>query len=245
MVVQLSAARAVGGFSQQIGRVGLGLLSDEEVQLAWRLQGAGYSARYDLRIGGAPPNTGGATDAVLAPVTTLLAGHFHRADAPSARRARGGLARAAATAGCGGAAGARAPAAQQHPLAALPLAPGVCRGLCAWRPGGGRLALRLYCWRGATRNFGDELNTLLWPRLLPAFFDDDPAALFLGIGSVLDTRHAQDAVKLVAGAGYGGYQPLPELDARWVVHWVRGPRTARLLGLAGRTWSGRSGDAAA
>ncbi len=91
--------------------------------------------------------------------------------------------------------------------------------------------MRLYCWRGATRNFGDELNTLLWPRLLPAFFDDDPAALFLGIGSVLDTRHAQDAVKLVAGAGYGGYQPLPELDARWVVHWVRGPRTARLLGL--------------
>jgi glycosyltransferase involved in cell wall biosynthesis len=50
MVVQLSAARAVGGFSQQIGRVGLGLLSDEEVQLAWRLQGAGYSARYDSRI---------------------------------------------------------------------------------------------------------------------------------------------------------------------------------------------------
>ena len=89
----------------------------------------------------------------------------------------------------------------------------------------------LYHWRGEARNFGDELNLLLWPRLLPGLMDDDPAELFLGIGSVLDARHARDAVKLVAGAGYGGYAPLPVLDARWVIHWVRGPRTARQLGL--------------
>ena len=89
----------------------------------------------------------------------------------------------------------------------------------------------LYHWRGEARNFGDELNLLLWPRLLPGLLDDDPAELFLGIGSVLDARHARDAVKLVAGAGYGGYAPLPVLDARWVIHWVRGPRTARQLGL--------------
>ena len=90
----------------------------------------------------------------------------------------------------------------------------------------------LYHWRGDARNFGDELNLLLWPRLLPGLLDDDPAELFLGIGSVLDARHARDAVKLVAGAGYGGYAPLPVLDARWVIHWVRGPRTACQLGLA-------------
>jgi succinoglycan biosynthesis protein ExoV len=89
----------------------------------------------------------------------------------------------------------------------------------------------LYRWQGAARNFGDELNTLLWPRLLPGFFDDNPAELFLGIGSVLDVRHPADAVKVVAGAGYGGYEPPPKLDARWVVHWVRGPRTASRLGL--------------
>ena len=54
-----------------------------------------------------------------------------------------------------------------------------------------RLAgMQLYCWRGTAPNFGDELNTLLWPRLLPDFFDDDPAELFLGIGSVLEARHA-------------------------------------------------------
>jgi len=91
--------------------------------------------------------------------------------------------------------------------------------------------VQLYRWRGAVRNFGDELNTLLWPRLLPDFFDDDPAELFLGIGSVLDARHAAARVKLVAGAGYGGYERPPSLDAGWIIHWVRGPRTARLLGL--------------
>ena len=93
------------------------------------------------------------------------------------------------------------------------------------------IGVQLYRWQGAVRNFGDELNTVLWPRLLPNFFDDDPDELFLGIGSVLDARHDTAAVKVVAGAGYGGYQAAPVLDASWIVHWVRGPRTAHLLGL--------------
>jgi succinoglycan biosynthesis protein ExoV len=38
-------------------------------------------------------------------------------------------------------------------------------------------------------------------------------------------------VKLVAGAGYGGYQARVRLDETWIVHWVRGPRTAAHLGL--------------
>jgi succinoglycan biosynthesis protein ExoV len=44
----------------------------------------------------------------------------------------------------------------------------------------------LYRWQGKARNFGDELNLLIWPRLLPDFFDADPAEMFLGIGSILD-----------------------------------------------------------
>jgi len=96
----------------------------------------------------------------------------------------------------------------------------------------------LYHWRGEERNFGDELNTLIWPRLLPGFFDQDPTELFLGIGSVLDARHPPDALKIVAGAGYGGYQPRASLDQRWVIHWVRGPRTARALGLDAATGLG-------
>jgi succinoglycan biosynthesis protein ExoV len=89
----------------------------------------------------------------------------------------------------------------------------------------------LYRWQGLSSNFGDELNTILWPRLLPGFFDLDPAIRFLGIGSVLDQRHSSQAIKLVAGSGYGGYERRPTLDENWIIHWVRGPRTAAILGL--------------
>jgi glucosyl-dolichyl phosphate glucuronosyltransferase len=50
MVISLAALRAIGGFGTQSGRVGTALLSDEEVQLAWKLQDAGHPARYDSRI---------------------------------------------------------------------------------------------------------------------------------------------------------------------------------------------------
>jgi succinoglycan biosynthesis protein ExoV len=89
----------------------------------------------------------------------------------------------------------------------------------------------LYQWRGPHPNFGDELNSLLWPRLLPDFFDQNPDQRFLGIGSILDDRHDRTAMKLVAGSGYGGYEPSVPLDETWIVHWVRGPRTAIHLGL--------------
>ncbi len=89
----------------------------------------------------------------------------------------------------------------------------------------------LYQWRGSHANFGDELNTVLWPRLLPDFFDQNADTRFLGIGSILDGRHDRGATKLVAGSGYGGYESRAALDPSWIVHWVRGPRTALHLGL--------------
>lgn len=50
MVVHVPSLLNIGGFGRGIGRIGAVLLSDEEVQLAWRLQDAGLSARYDSRI---------------------------------------------------------------------------------------------------------------------------------------------------------------------------------------------------
>lgn len=50
MVVNVAALLEVGGFRTAVGRYGEALLSDEEVQLAWRLQNAGLSARHDPRI---------------------------------------------------------------------------------------------------------------------------------------------------------------------------------------------------
>lgn len=50
MIVKVAALRDTGGFGCGIGRVGKVLLSDEDVQLAWRLQDSGLSTRYDSRI---------------------------------------------------------------------------------------------------------------------------------------------------------------------------------------------------
>ncbi len=49
-VVHVPTLLAAGGFPLQAGRTGNSLLSDEEVQLAWRLQDAGHSVRYDSRL---------------------------------------------------------------------------------------------------------------------------------------------------------------------------------------------------
>ena len=50
MVAHVPTLLAHGGFGQDIGRVGGALLSDEEVQLAWRLQDAGLKVQYDSRV---------------------------------------------------------------------------------------------------------------------------------------------------------------------------------------------------
>jgi glycosyltransferase involved in cell wall biosynthesis len=50
MIVHVQSLLDAGGFRTAIGRIGGALLSDEEVQLAWRLQDAGRSVRYDSRI---------------------------------------------------------------------------------------------------------------------------------------------------------------------------------------------------
>ncbi len=50
MVVHVLSLLAAGGFGGTIGRYGQSLLSDEEVQVAWTLQDAGFSVRYDSRL---------------------------------------------------------------------------------------------------------------------------------------------------------------------------------------------------
>lgn len=82
-------------------------------------------------------------------------------------------------------------------------------------------------------NFGDELNRSMWTELLPnGFLDNDPAELFMGIGSILWDDTLGDAVKHVIGSGYGGYTAPPDMqDGSWNVAWVRGPRTAEILKL--------------
>ena len=80
-------------------------------------------------------------------------------------------------------------------------------------------------------NFGDELNPWLWPKLLGNVLDEDESALFIGIGSVLSNDYPLHSPKYVMGAGYGAYLPPPLIDETWKFSFVRGPQTARALGL--------------
>ncbi len=50
MILRRDVMLRHGGFAEALGRLGLVLQSDEDVQLAWRLQDAGFSAVYDSRI---------------------------------------------------------------------------------------------------------------------------------------------------------------------------------------------------
>ena len=92
------------------------------------------------------------------------------------------------------------------------------------------------------RNFGDDLNPWLWPKLLPEIFSSDRSkldvgqggeneTLLVGIGTLIGAGipRAQRTLVWSSGAGYGD---LPETDASWRFYCVRGPLTAQKLGLA-------------
>lgn len=87
-------------------------------------------------------------------------------------------------------------------------------------------------YKGETPNFGDELNSYIWPKILPNdFLDDDGADLLIGIGSILWDSWPSSSIKHVLGSGYGGYTKIPDVtDGQWNIVFVRGPRTAAAIG---------------
>ena len=90
--------------------------------------------------------------------------------------------------------------------------------------------MRIHYFHDTYGNFGNDLNLWLWPRVLPGASPTGPDPLLLGIGTVLHSRHPQETVKVVLGAGVG-YGELPAKDETWRFYAVRGPGTAAALGL--------------
>jgi succinoglycan biosynthesis protein ExoV len=68
--------------------------------------------------------------------------------------------------------------------------------------------------------------------LLPGAFDDDGTTQFVGIGTLLNDRLPEAARTIVFGAGVGYYGP-PQRSDTWSIYCVRGPLSARALGLDG------------
>jgi succinoglycan biosynthesis protein ExoV len=89
----------------------------------------------------------------------------------------------------------------------------------------------LYFYRGIKPNFGDELNTWMWPKLIDGVWDNTDNTIFLGVGSIIYNTFPAEKKKIVFGAGYGGYTPLPVIDGNWKFYFVRGKLTAQALGL--------------
>ena len=119
MVVQRLPLLEMGGFADRLGRFAGLLLSDEDVQVGWKLQDRGHSAWYDSRIV-VRHQIQGTRIAGMADQAALLAGRLHRGDPPHPRRAAAGVARIAAPAG-GGDADAAAGWLPKHSTALLAL----------------------------------------------------------------------------------------------------------------------------
>ncbi|CTQ49794.1 polysaccharide pyruvyl transferase family protein [Jannaschia donghaensis] len=83
-----------------------------------------------------------------------------------------------------------------------------------------------------TTNFGDHMNAWMWRDLCPALVQGNSPRL-VGVGSLLSHNLDDvpgDKVVFGTGTGYSGL-PTPEQAARWKIYCVRGPLTARHLGL--------------
>ena len=91
--------------------------------------------------------------------------------------------------------------------------------------------MKLYYYKDIKGNFGDDLNVWLWSRLLPDFFDDAEDAIFIGIGTLLNSLLPRPPFKVVFSAGVGYKNPPPPVDDSWKIYCVRGPLSAAKLGI--------------
>ena len=94
--------------------------------------------------------------------------------------------------------------------------------------------MQIIYYRDPAGNFGDDLNGVLWRKLLPASVFDVEDVLLMGVGSIFNAYCApasrtQGKRVFVLGSG-AGYGPLPPDWHGWDLLAVRGPLTARLLG---------------
>ena len=90
--------------------------------------------------------------------------------------------------------------------------------------------------RFSSRNFGDDLNPFLLGQLFSSSVLASKEVCILGVGSILNRRNAElvgsyrNKVVFSSGAGYGEFAT--DLDDSWEFACVRGPHTAKAMGLA-------------
>ncbi|WP_289281968.1 MULTISPECIES: polysaccharide pyruvyl transferase family protein [unclassified Methylophaga] len=82
-------------------------------------------------------------------------------------------------------------------------------------------------------NFGDAINPWFWSNYIDAPFNDDCDQLFVGIGTLINDKlplSNYNSINIMgSGAGYG--ESIPQPTKSWTIHCVRGPLTAKALGV--------------
>lgn len=93
--------------------------------------------------------------------------------------------------------------------------------------------MKLFKYTDVRGNFGDDLNFWLWDRLLPGIWDDDSRLMFSGIGTILSDKMSPASKWVVLGSGTGlRAPPIGFGESNWDILCVRGPLTAKVLGLS-------------
>ncbi|OLT59324.1 polysaccharide pyruvyl transferase family protein [Moorena bouillonii] len=88
---------------------------------------------------------------------------------------------------------------------------------------------------GGLNNFGDDLNPWLWQQLIPNLLDDDESTAFVGIGTLLNNllpKRLPNASRIIIFSTGVGYEKLPKLQDSWTIYCVRGPLSAKALGIS-------------
>lgn len=81
------------------------------------------------------------------------------------------------------------------------------------------------------QNFGDALNPIIFEKLLPGFFDNDPSVEFSAIGSIIGLPMNPLAKRRIIFSSGFAYGSLPKIDETFDIVCVRGPLTAQILKL--------------
>lgn len=93
--------------------------------------------------------------------------------------------------------------------------------------------MNLYSFKAPHGNFGDDLNSWLWPRIFGDDITRSPQTTFIGIGSILDRRLEQlRGRKVVFGSGVRSTHSLPDRAEDLQIRFVRGPISAAAIGNA-------------
>lgn len=82
-------------------------------------------------------------------------------------------------------------------------------------------------------NFGDTINPWFWRHYINCHFDNNSDEIFVGIGTLINDELPINckAIHIMGtGAGYG--EKIPRQQKNWIVHCVRGPLTARAIGVS-------------